>query len=136
MNEKELILKILEDLGLNAELDNEGDIKVQYQMKAIYVMPSEDESHYVCVMLPQFHAIEEGTDTIVLAVCNKMSRDMKIVKVFIDQTFTHVTATYEFFYTDEESLKQNLFNSLQIMGIVRSLFRDDLAELEDESRHG
>ena len=132
MNKKELILKTLEKMGHSPEVDNDGDIMLHYQMKTIYVMTGDEEEPYISMMLPQFHEIEEGKETLVLAVCNKMTRELKLVKVYIDQTFKNVTATCEFFYANEESLEQNLRNSLQMLGVVRTVFRSDMAELSDE----
>ena len=132
MNKKELILKTLEKMGYSPEVDNDGDIMLHYQMKTIYVMTGDEEEPYISIMLPQFHEIEEGKEPLVLAVCNKMTRELKLVKVYIDQTFKNVTATCEFFYANEESLEQNLRNSLQMLGVVRTVFRNDMAELSDE----
>lgn len=132
MNKKELILKTLEKMGYSPEVDNDGDIMLYYQMKTIYVLTGDEDEPYVSMMLPQFHEIDEGRETLVLAVCNKMTRELKLVKVYIDQTFKSVTATCEFFYANEEALEQNLRNSLQMLGVVRTVFRSDMAELSDE----
>jgi hypothetical protein len=131
MSKKELILKTLEKMGFSPEMDNDGDIMLCYQMKHIYVMTGDEDEPYVSVMLPQFHEIDEGQETLVLAVCNKMTRELKLAKAYIDQTFKNVTATCEFFYANEESLEQNLRNSLQMLGVVRTVFRNDLAELSE-----
>lgn len=132
MKKKELILKTLEKMGYSPEVDNDGDIMLHYQMKTIYVLTGDDEDHYISMMLPQFHEVEEGQETLVLAVCNKMTRELKLAKVYIDQTFKNVTASCEFYYANEESLEQNLRNSLQMLGVVRTVFRNDMAELADE----
>lgn len=132
MNKKELILKALEKMGYNPELDSDGDIMLHYQMKTIYVMTSDEEEPYISMMLPQFQEIEDGQETLVLAVCNKMTRELKLAKVYVDQTFKSVTATCEFYYANEESLEQNLRNSLQMLGVVRTVFRSDMAELSEE----
>lgn len=132
MNKKELILKTLEKMGHSPEEDNDGDIMLHYQMKTIYVLTGDEEEPYISMMLPQFHEVEEGQETLVLAVCNKMTRELKFAKVYIDQTFKNVTATCEFYYANEESLEQNLRNSLQMLGVVRTVFRNDMAELSDE----
>ena len=132
MNKKELILKTLEKMGHSPEVDNDGDIMLHYQMKTIYVLTGDEEDPYISMMLPQFHEVEEGQETLVLAVCNKMTRELKLAKVYIDQTFKNVTATCEFYYANEESLEQNLRNSLQMLGVVRTVFRNDMAELSDE----
>ena len=132
MNKKELILQILEKMGYKPEIDNDGDIMFRYQMKSIFVMTGDEDEKYVSVMLPQFHEIVDGEETLVLAVCNKMTRELKLAKVYVDQTFKSVTATREFYYANEESLEQNLRNSLQMLGVVRTVFRSDMAELSDE----
>ena len=132
MKKKELILKTLEKMGHSPEVDNDGDIMLHYQMKSIYVLTGDEEEPYISMMLPQFHEVEEGQETLVLAVCNKMTRELKLAKVYIDQTFKNVTATCEFYYANEESLEQNLHNSLQMLGVVRTVFRNDMAELADE----
>ena len=132
MNKKELILKTLEKMGHNPEVDNDGDIMLHYQMKTIYVLTGDEEEPYISMMLPQFQEIEDGQETLVHAVCNKMARELKLAKVYVDQTFKSVTATCEFYYANEESLEQNLRNSLQMLGVVRTVFRSDMAELSDE----
>lgn len=132
MKKKELILATLEKMGYSPEVDNEGDIKLLYQMKTIYVMTGDEEEPYISMMLPQFHEIEDGQETMVLAVCNKLTRELKLAKVYVDQTFKNVTATCEFFYANNEALEQNLRNSLQMLGVVRTVFRKDLAELSED----
>lgn len=132
MNKKELILKTLEKMGYSPEVDNDGDIMLHYQMKTIYVLTGDEEEPYISMMLPQFHEVEEGQETLMLAVCNKMTRELKFAKVYIDQTFKNVTATCEFYYANEESLEQNLRNSLQMLGVIRTVFRNNMAELADE----
>ena len=130
MTKKELIMSTLEEkMGYCPEIDEDGDIKVAYQLKTIYVMTSEDDEPYVSVMLPQFHEIEDGKETLALAVCNKMTRELKFAKVYVDQTFKHVTATCEFFYSGKKSLTQNLEKSLELLGVVRTVFRNDMEEL-------
>lgn len=132
MKKKELIMATLEKMGYSPELDDEGDIKLLYQMKTIYVMTGDDDEPYISMLLPQFQEIEDGKETLVLAVCNKMTRELKLAKVYVDQTFKNVTATCEFFYANEESLEQNLHHSLQMLGVIRTVFRNDMAELDDE----
>jgi len=128
-------MSVLEKMGYSPEVDNDGDIMFRYQMKAIYVMIGDEEEPYISLMLPQFHEFEEGQETLVLVTCNKMTRELKMAKVFIDQTFKNVSATCEFFYINEEALEQNLRHALQIIGVVRSVFRKDMAELSELSEN-
>ena len=132
MTKKELIMSTLEEkMGYCPEIDEDGDIKFAYQLKTIFVMTADDDEPYVSVMLPQFHDIEEGKETVALAVCNKMTRELKFAKVYIDQTFNHVTATCEFYYSSKKSLLQNLERSLELLGVIRTVFRNDMDELSE-----
>ena len=132
MTKKELMLSVLERMGYPPKIDDDGDIMVCYQLKTIYVLTGDEEETYISMMLPQFYEIEEGKETVVLAVCNKMTRELKFAKVYVDQTFKNVTATCEFFYANNEALEQNLRNSLQMLGVVRTVYRKDLAELSED----
>ena len=132
MSKKELIMSTLEEkMGYCPEIDEDGDIKFAYQLKTIYVMTADDDEPYVSVMLPQFHDIEDGKETVALAVCNKMTRELKFAKVYIDQTFNHVTATCEFYYSSKKSLLQNLERALELLGVIRTVFRNDMDELSE-----
>ena len=73
----------------------------------------------------------EGEETLTLAVCNKVSRDLKLAKVFIDQTLESGSASCECFYTDMESLKNNVEHVLGIFGMVRSTYYKAKAEFTD-----
>ena len=132
MSKKELIMSTLEQkMGYCPEIDEDGDIKFAYQLKTIFVMTADDDEPYVSVMLPQFHDIEEVKETVALAVCNKMTRELKFAKVYLDQTFNHVTATCEFYYSSKKSLLQNLERSLELLGVIRTVFRNDMDELSE-----
>ena len=75
--------------------------------------------------------IEDGEEHLALAACNKITRELKLVKVYVDQTFKNVSANCEFYYTDEESMKNNIENSLRILGIVRTLYLSTRNEFLD-----
>ena len=79
MTKKELIMSTLEEkMGYCPEVDEDGDIRVAYQLKTIYVMTGDDD---------------------------------------------------EFFYSGKKSLEQNLEKSLELLGVVRTVFRNDMEEL-------
>ena len=131
-NKKEMILQVLEKMGHKPEIDNDGDIQLRYQMKTIFVLIGNEDEQYISVMLPQFHEIADGEEPLVLAVCNKMTRELKLAKVYVDQTFKNVSATCEFFYSNEEALEQCLAHSMELLGVVRSVFRKNKTELSEE----
>lgn len=131
MTKKELIIKILEEVGLNPTEDSDGDIMIRYQMKTIYAIVGDESEQYMEMILPQFYEIEEGEEHVALAVCNKMTRDMKMAKIYVDKSFKNVSANCEFYYIDEESLKNNISQSLNIFGVMRRLFRNAKSEIVD-----
>ena len=132
MEKKELIMSVLERMGYLPEIDKDGDILFHYQMKTIYVMMEDGEESYVSMMLLQFYEIDEGEETAVLAVCNKMNRELKVAKIYVDQTFKNVTATWEFFVANEEALEMNIRKSLRFLSVVRTVFRENLLDLTSE----
>lgn len=117
-----MILEAVGSLGYKPVVDDDGDICVRYQMKNIFFMTGPEEEQYVTAILPQFQEVNEGEEALALAVCNKVNRDTKLAKVYIDQTFKSVSASCEFFYTDMESLKNNVEYTLVILGMVRSAY--------------
>ena len=129
MTKKEMILEAIESLGYKPHIDDDGDICVRYQMKSIFFLTSQEEEQYVSAILPQFSEVNEGEETLTLAVCNKVSREVKLVKVYIDQTLKNVTASCVFFYTDMDSLKNNVEHSLNILGMARSAYHKAKTEL-------
>ncbi len=129
MTQKEMIVAAIEELGYKSNVDDDGVICVRYQMKNIYFVTGRDEERYISAILPQFSEVNEGEETLTLAVCSKMSREIRVAKVYIDQTLKNVTASYEFFYTDMESLKNNVEHVLNILGMVRSAYNKSKAEL-------
>lgn len=131
MTKKEMVMEAIESLGYKPYIDDDGDICVRFQMKNIYFMTDQEDVKYISAILPQFYDFEEGEETFTLAVCNKLTRELKLVKVYIDQTLKSVSASCEFFYTDMESMKNNVEHSLNVLGLVRSTYHRSKAELAD-----
>lgn len=123
MTRHEMVVSVLQSLGFKPQIDDDGDIFVRYQMKTFYVMGSNsDDEDYLVVVFPQMYEVNEGEETKVLAVCNKITREIKLTKVYIDQTLKNVSACCEFYYNGEESLKICLDKAIEILGMVRSTF--------------
>ena len=123
MTRHEMVVSVLQSLGFKPQIDDEGDIFIRYQMKTFYVMgSSSDDEDYLVVVFPQMYEVNEGEETKVLAVCNKITREIKLTKVYIDQTLKNVSASCEFYYNDEESLKTCLDKAIEILGMVRLTF--------------
>lgn len=123
MTKHEMVVSVLQSLGFKPQIDDDGDIFVRYQMKTFYVMgANSDDEDYLVVVFPQMYEVNEGEETKVLATCNKTTREIKFVKVYIDQTLKNVSASCEFYYNGEESLKTCLDKAIEILGMVRLTF--------------
>ena len=129
---KQLVMKVLKDMGYEPELDSDQDSRLCMERKEFYFfMPDEEEECYVNIVLPQFTGIKEGKEILALATCNIMTRDMKLLKVYVEKNHESVSASCDFIYTDEDSLKQNIVCSMEVMSIVKTLYRRKCAELEN-----
>ncbi len=129
MTKQELIINTLEKIGYHPELDADGDVMFRYQMKYLYVMNTRDDEPFVTLLFPQFREVESGKELLVLGVCNKLTRDLKLAKVYIDRTFKNVTASCDFYYINEESLEDNIKRSLHLLSSIRTMFNREFKEL-------
>ena len=127
-----MVISVLEDMGYQPRVDSDGDVLFRFQMKYLYVLATQqEETPFLVVMLPQFYEMSEGEEIKVLTLCNKLTREVRLAKIYIDTNLTEVTASCEFFYCDEASLRLQLEHSLVILGRVRSVFRQALVEFEE-----
>ena len=106
---------------------------MRYQLKLLlFLTQDDDEEHFVNVTLPQFSSVPEGQELLYLAACNKLTRETKMAKVFIDHTLKNITATCEFFFDDEETLEKNIIRALRILSIMRTAYHDCIKEMSEE----
>lgn len=120
MEKKKHIMSILQEMGYSPRYDDEGDVLLTYQMKAIYFMVREEEDdNFISVFMPHFASVEEGEESLALAVCNKMTRELKFTKVFLDQTYRAISSSCEFFFTCNEDLKNSIDKALSMLSIIR-----------------
>lgn len=133
MTNKEQIYNVLERLGYKPQYDEDGDILMRYQLKHLFFLTQDDdEEHFVNVTLPQFSSVPEGQELLYLAACNKLTRETKMAKVFIDHTLKNITATCEFFFDDEKTLEKNIIRTLRILSIMRTAYHDCIKEMSEE----
>ena len=129
MDAKQTAISFIQELGYKAEIDSDGDVMLLYQLKTFYIIIDEDRQHAI-IMYPHVGDMEEEKVAQTLAVCNKLTRQIKFCKTYIDANFQNVVSQCEFYYTDEESLKLNINHGLEVLGFIRSQFRKEMAELE------
>ncbi len=131
MSKKENVMTILQGMGYSPTYDEDGDISIIFQMKQVFFFTNEDEEeeNYLSILLPKFIDVNEGEESLALAVCNKMTRELKMVKVYVDNSFNSVSGACEMFYVDDEALKYSIKKSLRMIGMVRSLYYKTLKDL-------
>lgn len=130
MNKKEMIVKVLEEMGFRPYVDEDGDVGFRFQLKTIFVLNSNESENYLVLNMPQFYEIEDGDEAIALTACNKVTRELKLIKVYVDQNFKTISANSEFLYADEDSLVKNIEYSLEILSVVRRLYRRTFEDMK------
>ena len=68
MTKQEMISEAIESLGYKPHVDDDGDICVRFQMKSIFFLTGQEEEQYISAILPQFSEVNEGEETLTLAV--------------------------------------------------------------------
>ena len=116
MTKQEMIMEAVACLGYVPQVDPDGDVLVRYQLKNMYVMVGQEDDPYVSVVLPQLAA--EGGEKLALAICNKLTRDLKLAKLYLDHSLKSVSASCEFYYSDMENMTNSLQHALTILGLV------------------
>ena len=129
MNKSEMAIQVVKELGYKPIIDNDGDVFFRVQLKGFYILGTRNDNDLISVHFPQFWDIEEGEDVKYLAACNKLTRELKLVKTFIDDSLKSVSASCEFYCTNMESMRNNIEHSIKILCIIRSIFRRTLNDL-------
>ena len=130
MTRQEQIFTALERIGCKPKYDDKNALFIIFQMKYLHIIiDNEDEDSFVSVIYPQFIEFEEGQETLFLAACNKLTRDSKLAKVYVDHN--QISASCEFFYYDTKSLEFCLRKCLRILSVMRTTFSNTLNELDE-----
>lgn len=85
MDKRSMVISVLEDMGYQPRVDSDGDVLFRFQMKHLYVLATQqEETSFLVVMLPQFYEMSEGEEIKVLTLCNKLTREVRLAKIYID----------------------------------------------------
>ena len=60
MTKKDLIAKVVEELGYKLDVDSEGRLFICFQMKEIYIIGDDEDDQYLVLLLPQFYDLDEN----------------------------------------------------------------------------
>ena len=133
MTTMEIAKQFIEQMGYQTRVDDDGDLYFTYQMKVIYLIADSEEVEYplVTLLCPNIDDITEGEEAIILTACNKVNRELKMVKLFEDKNMEHVSALCETFCMDEANIKIFIQKSLYLFGIIRSYYYKAKRELKE-----
>lgn len=133
MNKKEIILKVLTDMGYCPTVDNDNDVVFNYQLKTIYFSIINDDEPDQNMVLGNFYTFEESEAVQMLIVCNKINREIRHIKVAVNPDLKAVSAFYQFVLTDEESARANIKVAFDLFGTLRSYFAQEVDRLSENN---
>ena len=129
MTKREQVMAVIESLGYKPKVDEEGDVYFSFQLKTLIVVLGDEEDPYVSIVLPLFAQVLEDDHDHVLALetCNTLTRELKSIKVYVESE-RYISASCEFFYTDEDCLRFCLERFLPMLSIISKLFNKRFEE--------
>lgn len=130
MEKQERVVNILTDMGYKPITDKDGDIYFMYQMKHIYVIVNQPVDTYYSVFMPMIYSVDEGEEQLVLAACNKMTREIRCLKTFLDSDYKKVSSVFEF-YSTEADLRMQIKEALDTIVAASRLFAKQMKEIID-----
>ena len=128
ITKREMVRNAFESLGYKLAVDEDGDFFLRYELKTIYVLGTDCDDDFFSLLLPRIYTVDDDDPAVVMLVCNKLTRDLKIAKFFLNESLECVSVSCEFFCSDEQSLKNSIEHSLDVLGIASSKFRLVLKE--------
>lgn len=126
MTDSVLVFDTLKELGYYPEFDQDGDITIRYQMKYLYFVMGTEEDNYVSILLPSIYKIQPTELFSALFACNSLAEKYMVMKCHVEKETMSVLARYEFFFTDKNSLTQNINKALEMLGMVRFYFKMEM----------
>lgn len=137
----ENVCQILRDFDLSPEIVDDA-IQVRYEMKHIIIrLENKEETDeenafdkYVNVAFPAFYRVSDEDVADVLVVCNKANRELRQIKTFLSEDMDVVSSSFEFWYLNNDDLRNSLKFALYMISHVRSWFVRELRNIKTESQ--
>ena len=136
----ETVCQILRDFELEPEVVDDA-IYLKYEMKRLSIHLNEEDEDcenggdkYVNVLFPAFYGVMEDEVADVLVVCNKANRELRQIKTFLSEDLDFVNSSFEFWYYNENDLRNSLKYALFMISHVRNWFFRELKNVQAESQ--
>ena len=81
-------------------------------------------------------AVQNGNkeEALELVVCNKANRELRQIKTFLSEDMDVVSSSFEFWYLNNDDLRNSLKFALYMISHVRSWFVRELRNIKTESQ--
>lgn len=114
----QVLIRTLKGMNLKPQVDEEGNIFIDHQLKTIYFMIDQKDDRYITVLFPGFISVTEDDRRVHLELCNSLTQEVRHIKYYIDPNIEMVSACYEFYFTDKQTLRINLVRALYLMSLA------------------
>lgn len=139
MENKEMLIQILEEMGYHPKLDAEGDVIMRYQMKIILFILRKEEDTYISISLDSFRRVHEEDKLLAMTICNALNRRLRLVNLYLENDLKSVSASCDFHFTDKQSMFINVSKALEILGNITCIYNQMKLEYttgsEDENEN-
>lgn len=133
MGKIDLLVEILKEYGLRP-LVEDNVVMFRYQLKRLFCVIEEEQDDYACIFFPNFYEVTESEKAAALYVCNKVTKEMRHIKVYTDDELENISASSEFFFDSKESLRMGVGKGLELIGIVGTCVAQAMADFSKEIR--
>lgn len=134
MDKKGILIKTLKEMGFRPRVD-ENVVIFRYQLKSLYCVIEEGDSEdYICILYPNFYEISTEECPTALYVCNKGTRELLHIKLYLDENMSNISASSEFFFCSKEELKKGVEKGLELIGIIGTWVVQTMAEISKEDK--
>lgn len=134
MTPKDMVVQAIEALGHHPLLDEEGFIYIRHWLGTIYFLMPYDGKKFATALLANFADYKESEEDLIMQFCHRMTRDIHMAKVFVDPERRGISASCEFYFTDMESLQDNIQHALVALMRVRLFHPKIYVEITQEKR--
>ena len=109
------------------QVDKDGDIRFQYQMRRFFILINEKDEYYLRICLPGIYQVDENNRVDVLEACNAVSANLKVAKCYITPR-NHVWATADQLLDKTPNYEDVIPRSIRILMDAQAEFYKQINE--------
>ena len=115
----EMVMKSLKKLGLQPELEEDGDVSFNYQGEALYVAMEDEDVPFISIVNPVVGSIETDDEKrCAMFVCDRINRTARLVKAFTCDDMGRIEIDADMYYDSQKGLDFQIMRGLRMMGFA------------------